>query len=393
MMYCPTTTQPRQMWGTQRVCMHGDSCVKYGCPYKHPSSRPRDCPHGDQCQHRDVCKLHHPRSCNEIACPFGLHCNKPNCPFAHDVAKTPKRFRKPCMHGAFCVKFGCGYAHPTGRRQECEFGVLCTNKACTKLHPRPSKKLDSKKLDSAKPKFEVGQQVQAQYKVGGTWRLANVLRANISSVTLQFVGWNDAVEIPFERIKNQEDRKPTVNNIVTPSAPLGAPPGFGPLVTPRGSGFNPVISQRSKFSCLISRGAAVAGGPSSPRRAIRSSPKSPSRKFVKSPVRKPVIFNSQKQSENLIVLEKLKRAAVLEENFLLANELKQKMEKMNDLEIKKAAAVRKEDFLLAMEIKKQITQLLPSTSTSICQETKQNCDDRISFSLFDQPLEHTSRIF
>jgi len=290
------------------------------------------------------------------------------------------------MHGAFCVKFGCGYAHPTGRRQECEFGVLCTNKACTKLHPRRSKK-----LDSAKPKFEVGQQVQAQYKVGGTWRLANVLRANISSVTLQFLGWNDAVEIPFERIKNQEDRKPTANI----SAPLGAPPGFGPRVTSRASGFNPVISQRSKFSSLISRGAAVAGGPSSPRRAASSSPKSPSRKFVKSPVRKPMIFNSQKQSENLMCLEKLKRAAVLEENFLLANELKQKMEKMNDLEIKKAAAVRKEDFLLAMEIKKQITQLLPSTctSTSIYPETKQDCGDRFSFSLFDQPLKHTSQIF
>merc|ERR1712032_698500 len=115
-----------------RFCMHGASCVKYGCPYTHPPTRPKDCPEGNLCKHRNTCKLHHPRSNNEIMCPFGVRCEKPHCPFVHDAAKTPTRLRKPCMHGAFCVKFGCGYAHPTGRRQECEFGVLCSNESCTK---------------------------------------------------------------------------------------------------------------------------------------------------------------------------------------------------------------------------------------------------------------------
>ena len=61
-------------------------------------------------------------------------------------------------------------------------------------------------------------------------------------------------------------------------------------------------------------------------------------------------------------LERLKQAAIAKENYLVANELKQQMEKLNNLERKKAAAVRKEDFLLALEIKKEITDLLTKTT-------------------------------
>merc|ERR1712110_1121630 len=64
------------------------------------------------------------------------------------------------------------------------------------------------------------------------------------------------------------------------------------------------------------------------------------------------------ESDNMMQLERLKQAAIAKENYLLANELKQRMEKVNNLERKKAAAVREEDFLLAMEIKKEITNLL-----------------------------------
>jgi len=359
----PTTTfcapvETRRTWGTQRECMHGASCVKYGCPYKHPITRAKDCPDGERCQRRDVCQLHHPRSASEIPCSFGRRCDKPHCPFAHDVAKTPMRFRKPCMHGAFCVKFGCGYAHPTGRMQDCEFGVLCTDKACPKLHPRPSK---SKKSDTSiseqnqVSKFQVGQQVQAQYKSGTTWRLANVVRVRASGLTLQFMGWNDVADIPFERIRHNRKSKMAEKNDI--------PPGF---------------------SSLFSRGAAVATGPSSPRFRMRSPALSP-----KSIRRKP----NKVQSEVLVRLERLKQAAIAKEDFLLANSLKEKMKKVNDLEIKKAAAVRTEDFLLAMEIKKQITQL--TASTPIGQETKQECgepDEELdTFSLFETPMQYKSR--
>lgn len=358
------------MWGVQRVCMHGASCVKYGCPYQHPAARPRDCPDGARCQRRDVCKLHHPRSSSEISCPFGMHCDKPNCTFAHDVSKTSTRFQKPCMHGAFCVKFGCGYAHPAGRRQECEFGVLCTDKNCQKLHPRASKKVDMS--NSTGPKFKIGQQVQAQYTVGATWRLANVLAVQSYTATLQFFGWSDSVDVPFERIK---DVQAASTPMLLPSSSKLSP---GSACVPPG------------FGSLISRGAAVArpaSRPNSPRigspRIPRLSPKSMRKKIIRS---SPPKF----ESENMMELERLKQAAIAKENYLVANELKQQMEKLNNLERKKAAAVRKEDFLLALEIKKEITDLL--TKTTPCgpteAETKEECGGRCDgpFSLFEKPM-------
>lgn len=358
------------MWGVQRVCMHGASCVKYGCPYQHPAARPRDCPDGARCQRRHVCKLHHPRSSSEIPCPFGMHCDKPNCTFAHDVSKTSTRFQKPCMHGAFCVKFGCGYAHPPGRRQECEFGVLCTDKNCQKLHPRASKKVDMS--NSTGPKFKIGQQVQAQYTVGATWRLANVLAVQSYTATLQFFGWSDSVDVPFERIKDvQAASTPMLLPSSLKLSPGSArvPPGFG---------------------SLISRGAAVgrpASRPKSPRigspRIPRLSPKSMRKKIIRS---SPPKF----ESENMMELERLKQAAIAKENYLVANELKQQMEKLNNLERKKAAAVRKEDFLLALEIKKEITDLL--TKTTPCDPTEaETKEDRCDgpFSLFEKPMAPT----
>lgn len=351
-----------------RLCMHGASCVKYGCPYKHPSARPRDCPNGTQCRD-DNCQLHHPRSNKEIACRFGTHCGKPICPFAHDAVKTPTRFCKPCMHLAFCVKFGCGYAHPPGRRQECEFGVLCKNSSCPKLHPRPSK---SKQTDTPSfctprtPKFQVGQLVQAQYTVGTAWRLANVCCVNTSSLTLQFWGYNDTTDVPLERIRQKSDHKPV-------TTPLG-------------------------FGSVISRGAAVwSSSPrSSPRSPTRSSPQSPR---SPPPARLALRLSEVRkyQSDNLKRLEQLKQDAITKEDFLLADKLKQHMNKLNELESKKSVAVQKEDFLLAMDIKKQIDQILTDVPSSISisgeKETKQECDDRFyirsvnHFSLFDKPLE------
>jgi len=300
------------------------------------------------------------------------------------------------MHGAFCVKFGCGYAHPPGRIQDCEFGILCTDKACPKIHPRPSKskKSDVSISEPKVAKFQVGQQVQAQYKVGTTWRLANVIRVHASGLTLQFLGWNDVAEIPFERIR----RKPITDNANIPpgfnNIPRGfknippgfknSPPGFknsppGFKNSPPGfksspPGFN---NTPPGFSTLFSRGAAVATGPSSPRmsyrmRSLSLSPQSATR---------PAIRKAKFQSEVLNRLDRMKQAAIAKEDFLLANSLKEKMEKVNDLERKKAVAVRTEDFLLAMDIKKQINQL--TASTPISQETKQEHEDLNNFSLFE----------
>lgn len=98
----------------------------------------------------------------------------------------------------------------------------------------------------------------------------------------------------------------------------------------------------------------------------------------------------------MMELERLKQAAIAKENYLVANELKQLMEKLNNLERKKAAAVRKEDFLLALEIKKEITDLLATTPPcdSIGAETKQEYGSRCNarFSLFENPMEAGLRV-
>lgn len=374
------------MWGVQRVCMHGAACVKYGCPYQHPASRPRDCPDGARCQRRDVCKLHHPRSSSEISCPFGMHCDKPNCTFAHD--KTTTRFQKPCMHGAFCVKFGCGYAHPPGRRQECEFGILCTDKTCQKLHPRASKKVEMS--NSTEPKFKIGQQVQAQYNVGATWRLANVLAVESNTATLQFIGWSDSVDVPFERIKDvQASNSPMLapsslkflpSSLKLPASAC-APPGFGSMIS-RGAAVARPASRPNSPRVSTSRVASPRGA--SPRIMRMSSPKSMRRKIIRNSTPK---F----ESENMMELERLKQAAIAKENYLLANELKQRMEKLNNLERKKAVAVRQEDFLGALEIKKQIDDLLTmgTPCDPIGAETKQECGSRCDkpYSLFAKPME------
>ena len=185
-------------------CMYGTSCVKDGCPYKHPFSLSREF-HDVQCQRADILQskaffknerdvrhrptrsklpeLHHPRTGSGTP-----------------ITRLPNpcaRFRKPCKHGLFCSKFGCSSPHPSGRRQDCESGIMCTDESCPKLHPRSRNQLQ------ANSKFEVGQQVEAQYDVGKKWKLAHVLRVQSCSLHLQFVGWSDSIDIPFARIRQQ----------------------------------------------------------------------------------------------------------------------------------------------------------------------------------------------
>lgn len=44
-----------------------------------------------------------------------------------------------CKHGVKCVKFGCPFKHPKGRKKDCHYGKACSKKAsCTFLHPKGS---------------------------------------------------------------------------------------------------------------------------------------------------------------------------------------------------------------------------------------------------------------
>jgi len=221
---------------------------------------------------------------------------------------------------------------------------------------------------SSAPKFQVGQQVEAQYTVGGTWKLANVLRVQPCSLSLQFAGWSDSADVPFARIRQHTpQRRPAVTNLK-----LDIPPGFSSFVS-RGAAV--ATPSSPPMNAAVRKGRVTP--PSSPRnltlRRIITPKPSPPRNFALCKV----VSKRASKSGNLTHLERLKQAAVLNEDFLLANELKQHIEKLNDLELKKADAVRKEDFLVAMDIKKQISQLIndnsssTSASASAQSETKQ----------------------
>jgi len=210
------------------------------------------------------------------------------------------------------------------------------------------------------------------------------------------VGWSDSVDIPFARIKQH---KPAANK------DLSIPPGFSSFVS-RGAAVAKPTSPRTPTSPPMNSLSPPLSPPrKSVLRQVLTPQSSPTRNFTLRPTTRnftlrKTVPNRTNKSSNLIHLEQLKQDAVLSEDFLLANQLKLKIEKLNDLEIKKADAVRKEDFLAAMDIKKQISQLLNDNSSSESmpaeQETKQQeFDDRRKktyatydkFSLFTKPVD------
>merc|ERR1711881_62551 len=73
--------------------------------------------------------------------------------------------------------------------------------------------------DGTAMKFVVGQRVQAQYRVGSTWRSAIVSSVQPSSLALQFDGWKDVNYIPIERVRHVRDEdntsKPTLQAFVS----------------------------------------------------------------------------------------------------------------------------------------------------------------------------------
>lgn len=82
-----------------KICMHGATCVKYGCTFSHPACRPVDCPDGDSCTIFE-CSMHHPRSRaipqfkHVRYCRYGVECKQVCCPFRHPTPITPPRCRK-----------------------------------------------------------------------------------------------------------------------------------------------------------------------------------------------------------------------------------------------------------------------------------------------------------
>lgn len=333
------------------MCMHGAACVKYGCVYSHPKERPRDCPLADRCT--DIkCSMHHPRSNKTVMCRWGNGCSNKNCSFKHPrdddtMSMSPNRIplssSKPCMHGERCVKYGCSYAHPPSRRQECHLGSQCKDVSCQLLHPRP-KRLPhrERRSASARIRFLVGQDVEAQH-TSGVWKVATVQRVRSGSgmLTLQFHDWEDVSEVPLHRVRRiAGDRMLVSENGAaeskTTEPTMNMPPGF-----------------ETKATVGIS----------------------------------------------LRQLEARKRAAVAQEDYVTAASIKDQIlgltHQLAILESEKQAAVQVEDFMRASQIKQRIVTLtgantaVPFTSRSgqINTNAVPSCgtqarQDKIQFSLF-----------
>lgn len=61
----------------------------------------------------------------------------------------PAGHRELCRYGLGCTKYGCTYAHPSGRPKECSFGADCRNgpaNPCRFLHPMTAGSASSRAL-------------------------------------------------------------------------------------------------------------------------------------------------------------------------------------------------------------------------------------------------------
>jgi len=187
--------------------------------------------------------------------------------------------------------------------------------------------------DGTAIKFVVGQRVQAQYRVGSTWRSAIVSSVQPSSLGLQFDGWKDVNYIPIERARHVRDEDNVTDNTRKPT-----------------------------LQAFVSRGSAVLSNSPKSRRNQKKTTRKPTRKPTTSrpprtptttrPTGTPTTSKPTVNSEAIKQLQVLKQTAVINEDFLAAANLKMQIEKVAVLEREKVAAVNKEDFLLAMEIKK-----------------------------------------
>jgi len=206
--------------------------------------------------------------------------------------------------------------------------------------------------DGTAIKFVVGQRVQAQYRVGSTWRSAIVSSVQPSSLGLQFDGWKDVNYIPIERTRHvvrDEDnvtdntRKPTLQAFVS-----------------RGSAVlsNSPKSRRNqkKPTSKPTRTPTTSRPPRTP--TTSRPPRTPT---TTRPPRTPTTSKPTVNSEAIKQLQVLKQTAVINEDFLAAANLKMQIDKITVLEREKVAAVNKEDFLLAMELKKKIDKLVKPT--------------------------------
>ena len=112
-----------------KPCKHGSDCVKFGCPFMHPSGRTDDCRHGTDCSNPD-CRFIHPKERQSAKpCKYGGECVRLGCYFTH-----PRSRANSCRRGDSCNEFGCRFTHTKWRLSDCQDGAVCTRASCRFRH-------------------------------------------------------------------------------------------------------------------------------------------------------------------------------------------------------------------------------------------------------------------
>lgn len=199
----------------------------------------------------------------------------------------------------------------------CVHGAACVKFGCTYKHPAsrvadcPKAEVcedancalvhplnDEDEMAAVNAGFAVGQRVRAKFLVNSAkWSDATIHHIRGSAMTLQFDGFDDMVQIPLRRVRHRPKQPNEHLTIVCPHTP---PPQTPPP------------------------------------------PRSPT------------------SQSDIQELQRLKQAAVSREDFIVAAQIKQRIEtvtKIAELERRKQQAVCDEDFLLAMDLKKEINDL------------------------------------
>lgn len=353
--FSPVHCRPATMNLSAVACRFGSICVKFGCPFKHPPSRPQDCPDGEFCDEAK-CPLHHPKSrpirqqkrpvsiLQTKACPtagLGVESKQAMRPCTISFSKLVPRpsstsrastrysnrkivrspmvvasphtrpttgyfvaTTKQCVNGAACVKYGCTYKHPAARASDCPLGAGCKGANCARLHP--VNELGNGARDAG---FEVGQSVLAKFLPNSTrWSRAKIIGIRGSALTLRFDGFADAFKLPLRRVRQDNDKWASVRSPRPPTPRSSLPP------------------------------RARSRSPSPPPRNPPPRPRSPVSQL------------------DIDELQRLKHEAVAREEFLAAAQIKRQIDTL-ELEKQKQQAVDDEDFLLAMDLKKKIADL------------------------------------
>jgi len=311
---------------TPKMCMHGATCVKYGCTFAHPPCRPQDCPEGENCL-KVKCLLHHPRS-RPIPqykvtpdCRYGVNCTKNNCPFNHPAMRTPL--------------------------------------------PPPDES-----AAHAYSGYQVGQQVEAQCTEDDEWKSATVRRIRGAKLTLEFAGSADLVDVPRTRVRDPDDPDKEAAVIASENALICEE------IVPSMSNFVKVCMHGAacvKYGCTF---AHPPGRPADcpegekctevkcPLHHPRTRPlpqykppvvSLPTPSLAPAPATpRPAVMSPELEDLHLRKVEAIER-----EDYMEAQQIKLQMiqlVKLEKLARQKQTAVHNEDYLLAMELKGKLAE-------------------------------------